>query len=131
MTKTANKRPTRPHLWISGPDPLRHDQYYAWLKHKSQAAYRKEAHELTFEQWLAIWTVDDRWNQRGNYSNSIVLTRRDKTQPWSVSNCYVKNRQEHRSESATATQTGMTYKPRLNPKPPKEPKKRLIKIIYR
>ena len=124
-------RPVRPHLWISGPDPLTHDQYYAWLKHKSQAAYRKEAHELSFEEWLSIWTVDDRWNQRGNYSHSIVLTRHDKTQPWSMANCYIKNRQQHRSESATETQTGQTYKPRKNARQPKEPKPQLIKVKYR
>lgn len=110
MTKPFKPRPPRPHLWISGPDPLTHDQYYAWLKHKSQAAYRKEAHELSFEDWLSIWNVDDRWAQRGNHSCSVVLTRYDKTLPWSLYNCYVKNRQQHRSESAVESLTGMTYK---------------------
>jgi hypothetical protein len=122
---TESIRPPRPHLWKSGPDPLDHAQYYAWLKHKSQAAYRKEQHNMTFADWQAIWNVDDNWNRRGNRSCDVVLTRRDKTQPWSRENCFVKNRQHHRSESAALTQTGKRYKTS------KEPKKRKIKIIYR
>lgn len=110
MTKPFKPRPPRPHLWKSGPDPLDHEQYYAWLKHKSQAAYRRELHELSFADWQAIWNVDDLWTQRGNRSCSVVLTRHDKTLPWNVSNCYVKNRQEHRSDSAIESLTGMTYK---------------------
>ena len=102
----------RPHQWKSGPDPLAHDQYYAWLKHRSQAMYRKEAHELTFEQWQTIWNTDDNWSKRGNRSESVVLTRYDKEQPWNVDNCHIKNRKQHRADSAFENHIGRTYRPR-------------------
>jgi len=43
------KRGPYPQNWCTGPDPRRHAQYYAWLKHKSQAHYRGELHELTWD----------------------------------------------------------------------------------
>jgi len=87
--KPAAKRKPRPNTWLSGPDPLTHEKYYAWLKHKSQANYRGEAHELTIEQWLEIWKNDEQFLNRGKQSDNWVLTRIDTDGAWSVSNCEI------------------------------------------
>ena len=119
-------RPSRPHLWKSGPDLIAHAQYYAWLKHRSQAWYRKEGHELTFEQWQTFWNINDNWNKRGNRSYNVVLTRFDSREPWRIDNCYIKDRLTHRAQAASDTHLGKTYQPRQS-----EPKKQLIKIKHR
>jgi hypothetical protein len=121
-------RPSRPHDWKSGPDPVAHAQYYAWLKHRSQAWYRKEGHDLTFEQWQTIWNTDNNWIRRGNHSSGVVLTRYDREQSWNVDNCYIKNRKEHRAEAASETHLGKTYRPRVNSVGVKV---RKLKIIHR
>ncbi len=98
----AKKRPTkfgstgpRPHVWVSGPDLVRHEQHIAWSKHKAQAAYRKEAHTLTYEQWCEIWDQDDAWAKRGRKSTATVLTRIDSLGAWSRENCHVILRYQH------------------------------------
>ncbi len=83
--KPAAKRRPRPNTWLSGPDPLTHEKYYAWLKHKSQAKYRREPHELTVEQWLEIWP-DEKFLYRGKQPDNWVLTRIDTDGAWSVDN---------------------------------------------
>jgi hypothetical protein len=85
----------RPYLWKSGPDPLAHEQYYAWLKHRSQAAYRGEQHELAFSDWQQFWNQDDNWHNRGRRNTELVLTRRDGKLPWCVVNCVIMSRGEH------------------------------------
>jgi hypothetical protein len=85
----------RPHLWISGPDPVAHAQYNAWLKHKSQAAYRGEPHRLEFSDWQYFWNQDDNWLNRGRKNSDLVLTRRDHSAAWSRENCHIMSRGEH------------------------------------
>lgn len=87
-------RRTTPELWVSGPDPITHDKYYAWLKHKAQAKYRKEEYHLTWEEWQNIWTPDI-WMQRGRASDDLCLGRLDHLGPWSVDNCHIITRKEH------------------------------------
>jgi hypothetical protein len=88
--------PTRhyPHKWYSGPDYQDHQKYYAWLKHRSQASFRNEQHDLTWLDWLAFWP-DDVWIQRGRRSHEVVLTRRDHQGSWSRDNCHIITRGEH------------------------------------
>jgi hypothetical protein len=85
----------RPHVWISGPDPLRHEQYICWLKAKAQANFRKESWELTFEQYEFLWNQDGSWYQRGRGSDDLLMTRRDSSQPWNKDNCYIELRRTH------------------------------------
>ena len=92
--KKHNGRPgPRPRVWKSGPDPIRHDQYIAWARARSQAAYRKEQWLLTFEQWAEFWR--DCWHQRGRTKNTVCLSRRDYDEAWCVENCEIITRREH------------------------------------
>lgn len=84
-----------PHTWKTGPDVTTHEQYHAWLKHKSQAAYRGEPHELSFQDWQNFWNQDNAWLQRGRRNTDLVLTRLDTQGSWSLNNCHVITRLEH------------------------------------
>ena len=92
--KPAVKRRARPEQWITGPDPLTHEKYYAWHKHRSQARYRGEDYELTFEHWQQIWHNDEQFLNRGKTRECFVLTRKDPEGPWSMENCEIVTRYE-------------------------------------
>lgn len=83
-----------PENWKSGPDRVRHEQYYAWLKHRAQANYRSEGHELTWHEWCEFWDTDYAWYNRGRGSKDICLTRKDIKLPWSKDNCELITRLE-------------------------------------
>jgi len=78
-------RPQDPSKWKHGPDPYTHDCYYAFLKHRSQARFRQEQYDLTFEDWQAIWTPET-FAKRGRAIDSITLTRVDWDLPWDRDN---------------------------------------------
>lgn len=90
----GRKRGPYPHNWCTGPDPRRHAQYYAWLKHKSQARYRGEPHELTWAQWETIWNTDGQWEQRGRSRDDLCLTMLDPDSGWLIGNVAVVTRLE-------------------------------------
>lgn len=81
-------RPLDPHAWITGPDPLRREKYYAYLKHRSQCKFRGESYDLEFEDWERLWSDDDFLN-RGRQPDNLCLVRRDRDLPWSFENCDV------------------------------------------
>lgn len=113
IRRRSSPRPSargpRPHVWRCGPDQLTHDQYNAWLKHRAQAAFRGEPHELSFEQWQALWNKDNAWFQRGRSGPSLCLTRIDHQRPWSLSNCVIINRIEQ-MKIHNAKNLGKKYK---------------------
>jgi len=89
MKKSPNNKSGRysePEKWVTGPDPLRHEKYYAYLKHKSQAQYRKEEYKLTWPEWESIWQDDDTWFARGRGRNDICLAKLDRSKPWEWDN---------------------------------------------
>jgi hypothetical protein len=98
------KRGTNPNSWIVGPDTRRHDQYSAWLKHKAQAAFRREPHELSFEQWETLWNEDWAWENRGRASNCVNLTRVDKEKGWTLDNVVMIERISYLQEAAKELQ---------------------------
>lgn len=75
----------RPERWISGPDVVEHDKYYAWLKHQAQARYRGEQHDITWEQWQQLWTTDC-WLNRGRSKHCNMLVRINNQGAWTLSN---------------------------------------------
>lgn len=85
---SSEKRGPRPHLWISGPNELTHEKFYAWHKHRAQANYRQEDYYLTFDDWQQLWS-DDKFLNRGRERDCFVLTRVDREGPWSIANCEV------------------------------------------
>jgi len=95
-------RGLQPHLWKTGPDPLRHDKFRGWHKHRSQALFRKESYELSFEDFEHVWGV--LWHQKGTGKDDYCLTRRDRQLPWTRTNTMVVNRGQH----ATRNLRGLT-----------------------
>lgn len=80
--------PPRPDRWKSGPDPIEHDKYYGWKKHQSQARFRGEEYELTWEDWQQLWPTD-LWIKRGRTKDSYTMYRRNNKEPWSLSNVVI------------------------------------------
>ena len=96
ITKSRAKKPraTRPDRWKSGPDMDTHNKYYAWLKHRAQANFRNEEYSLTFDHWLALWSNQEQWLNRGKTKECFVLSRQDIEGPWSMDNCEIITRHE-------------------------------------
>lgn len=92
-----NGKPGRhvdPSIWCTGPDPVRHDKYYAWLKHRSQARYRKEEYSLTWEEWELLWT-DELWVKRGRTVDSLCLQQKELGDGWHIHNVQIVTRRQH------------------------------------
>ena len=89
MSPPKNTGP-RPSMWKTGPDPVIHDQYIAYIRHRAQAHHRHEQYELTFEDWQWLW--QGHWHHRGRGARNMVLTRVAWREPWSRSNCMVVSR---------------------------------------
>ena len=82
----------RPHTWVTGPDPVRHAQYDAWLKSRAQANYRGEVWELEFKDWVAAW--GDQWHRRGRTKDTLQLMRDNAQLPWRKDNIVLVDRAE-------------------------------------
>lgn len=87
-------RNPNPNVWNTGPDPVQHDKYYSYLKHRSQAKFRGEHYELTWEQWDHMWTVD-KWMARGRGRSDLCLTRLDCEKGWTVCNIQIVTKQNY------------------------------------
>ena len=87
--KTGKLRPLR---WKNS-DPLIHKKYMPFLRHRAQCAFRKEDYELTFEDWLVIWT-EEAWSLRGRDRNALCMTRKDVEGSWRLDNCELVTRVE-------------------------------------
>ena len=85
-------RGPQPHLWSTGPDPVRHQIYRWWLVHRAQAHHRAEAYALTFDQFESWWRHQDRYLRRGRRRGSVIMVRRDPQQPWSEANLELRPR---------------------------------------
>lgn len=83
----------RPEVWVTGPDPRKHDIYTAWAKSRAQAHFRCEGWELTFDEYYAMW--DPHWENRGRKPESMCMTRYDSSQPWNTKNARIVTRLEH------------------------------------
>jgi hypothetical protein len=83
----------RPHVWKSGPDPLAHESYQAWLQCRNQANFRKEGWTLSFDEWQAHWA--GMWHRRGRTSQELCITRIDCSRPWSNANVIIVTRRQH------------------------------------
>jgi len=83
----------RPHLWISGPDPVLHKKYRVWLQQRNQALYRSEPWHLAFDEWCEIW--GEAWHNRGRERGSLCMTRRDWSGAWTPDNVIIVTREQH------------------------------------
>ena len=104
MTTTPRKKQgrgpgLRPDIWKSGPDVTAHDQYTAWMRHRAQAHFRNETHEITYAEWVSIWNQDDAWSQRGRSIDSVCLCMVDSELGWSMDNVEIISRREQLKRS--------------------------------
>lgn len=95
-TTTRKIRRRSPETWISGPDPIEHDKYYAWQKHRAQARYRKEDYNLSWEDFRTLWP-NDMFVQRGRRPDDYCMIRLDSSEPWEPGNVEVVTRLYHLS----------------------------------
>lgn len=94
LSKQGKPRKIFPDNWCTGPDMLTHEMYYAWLKHRSQANYRKEAYQLSWEDWLDLWANPVDFQNRGRKPEDLTLTRIDDDGAWARDNVVVMTRLE-------------------------------------
>lgn len=83
----------RPHTWRAGPDPVARLQYRAWVQTRTQAEWRGEIWQITWPEWQEIWQGS--WHERGRTSESLCITRRDMSLPWSPANSVLITRRQH------------------------------------
>lgn len=82
-------------------DPVQHDKYYAYIKHKAQASHRQESHRLSWSQWQLLWPAA-LWSRRGRKPKSLRLVRKDLNKGWSLKNCEVTEHGAHMSKTNLA-----------------------------
>lgn len=90
--KSNGRKGPRPQVWkVQGEIP--HNQYIAWLRMKSQAVYRNESWDLSFNDFQTLW--QGRWDQRGRGVEQYCLARIDPSDPWCLANTECITRLEH------------------------------------
>ena len=105
----------RPEVWVSGPDPEVRKRYYAWLRSRSQAAYRKEPWTITFEQYQQLW--GDQWARRGRGPDDLQMIRKDFLAAWTADNVSIVTRPEFTCKQIEIRRYYQAN-PRLVPRPP-------------
>ena len=95
-TGTMAKGKLRPHLWLCGPDTYKHNMYTPWMRHRAQANFRGEEHDLSFDEFFELW--DGQWEYRGRHADGLCMTRIDPELAWSKDNCELRIRKEHLAE---------------------------------
>lgn len=88
---TGAKGP-RPGTWYSGPDPIAHDMFIDWHRHRAQAHYRGEEYYLTYGEYMEAW--GDLWSKKGRGGDDMSMTRTDPERPWQRDNVEVITRRE-------------------------------------
>ena len=98
VAKTGNmaKGKLRPHLWLCGPDEYKHQIYTPWMRHRAQARFRGEQHDMTFDEYFDLW--DGQWEYRGRAADELCMTRKDPSEAWSKHNCELRIRREYLAE---------------------------------
>ena len=84
----------KPHLWSTGPCPIKHDKFLKWHQQRNQAQWRGETWTIDFEEFCELWQEHD-WDRRGRKPSDLCLTRRDYDQPWTLDNVHIVTRDEH------------------------------------
>lgn len=97
-------RGPRPESWKSGPDPVEHAKYRAYIQMKNQAQWRGETWDISFEQYKYLW--GERWHQRGRERGCWCMTRLDPEQPWTPDNVHVLEREIHARAQSQAARAG-------------------------
>ena len=104
MNRIGSRPGPRPQVWLSGPDPTRHEQHKAWRQQKNQAQFRGETWLLSFDDWISTWGL--LWPRRGRTVDCYCMTRRDWELPWTPDNVHVITREQHAQMQNTAKAAG-------------------------
>jgi hypothetical protein len=67
--------------------------------HKSNAKVRGIEFLLTFEEWRDIWLASGKWEERGNFSWSYCMSRKDDMGPYAVGNVHIITQEQNLSDS--------------------------------
>jgi hypothetical protein len=67
----------------------------AFVRSRSQAWFRGETWELTWEDYQVFWKTTSRWARRSRRIDGLVLTRRDWQGVWNRDNCCIITRKAH------------------------------------
>lgn len=67
--------------------------------HKSKAKHRGIDFTLTFDEWWDIWQKSGKWNQRGMFKGSYVMSRNNDKGPYSVDNVKIQSVGENNQEA--------------------------------
>tara|TARA_R110002051_G_C8728437_1_gene497600 strand:+ start:586 stop:1023 length:438 start_codon:yes stop_codon:yes gene_type:complete len=113
-----NKGP-RPHLWITGPDPILKRLRRRWLLAKNQATFWNQTWSIDWDQYKDL--LLDHVEQIGRSAENINLCRVDKTQGWTVDNTQLIHRSESRNTPKARDSNGRVIR-RYNTKQLKENK---------
>jgi hypothetical protein len=100
-------RGIRPHVWTTGPDPIRHKQFRVWGQQKNQAQWRGESWHLDFETWLAVWELSGQWANRGRERGTYCMSRVDWEGSWSQDNVAIVTREAHAKMQGQARSLGI------------------------
>jgi hypothetical protein len=84
---SSSKGIARPHLWSTGPDPVRHKRYKRYLLAGCQARHFRQGWEITWPEWESLIQTDP----EGDTKN---VCRRDCTKPWTLDNMILLTRTE-------------------------------------
>ena len=57
-----------------------------YIQHRAQCGQRGIGFDLTFEEWLDVWTASGLIKERGRTRNGAVMGRKDKTGAFTVDN---------------------------------------------
>jgi len=61
----------------------------AYLDHKHHAQERGIVFDMTYAEWLEMWLVSGKWEQRGKTIGSYQMCRKGDTGGYTVRNCYI------------------------------------------
>ena len=69
--------------------------------HKAQAKHRGIDFDLTFEEWLSIWTASGQLENRGKKVGQFVMSRKNDIGPYSVENVFIQQTSENIKDAVT------------------------------
>ncbi len=78
------------------------------LKHKyncqkSSAALRNIPFQLTFDEWLAIWTASGHLHERGRNKNQFNMSRFNDIGPYAVGNVFIQRHEDNLTQAHTGS----------------------------
>jgi len=89
---TAIHRPGRP---VELVPPRKNPILYRFQLHRGRAKYQGIGFELSFEQWLKVWTDSGHLNDSGRQKGSYMMVRKNHKLPFKKGNVKIVKKGEH------------------------------------